>query len=267
LTKHTILFLAANPVRTDERALDREARAIQVELERSGFRDSFELVIRWAAEPLDLLRELRKLKPAIVHFSGHSDRAGLRFPASSGEIHVVPFAAIAETFEAAGASVRLIVLSACDCTPSAKALLSHIDCIVGISDALSKDVVSAFVIGFYGALGEYESVGAAYQHGNAAISLMGAKDTERPWFWVRKGVDAAQLILAPAPSHSTQDARVTERVSSVVNAKQPRQRGRIVHAMAPILALLILFAAWRETRTQQHSMALAISDSRTCPMR
>jgi hypothetical protein len=69
--KHTILFLAANPLGTDRLALDREARAIQVELERSGFRDRFELVTRWAAEPLDLLRELRKLKPTVVHFSGH----------------------------------------------------------------------------------------------------------------------------------------------------------------------------------------------------
>jgi hypothetical protein len=59
LSKHTILFLAANPVGTSELALGREARAIQAELERTGFRSSFEFVTRWAAEPLDLLRELR----------------------------------------------------------------------------------------------------------------------------------------------------------------------------------------------------------------
>src|SRR6185295_8602809 len=78
LTKHTILFLAANPLGTDRLALDREARAIPVELERSGFRDSFELETRWAVEPLDLLRELRKLKPTVVHFSGHGGRGGDR---------------------------------------------------------------------------------------------------------------------------------------------------------------------------------------------
>jgi hypothetical protein len=39
MTKHTILFLAANPLGTDRLALDQEARAIQVELERSGHRD------------------------------------------------------------------------------------------------------------------------------------------------------------------------------------------------------------------------------------
>jgi hypothetical protein len=40
-------------------------RAIQTELERSGFRERFEFVTRWAAEPLDLLRALRKLKPTV----------------------------------------------------------------------------------------------------------------------------------------------------------------------------------------------------------
>jgi hypothetical protein len=70
----TILFLAANPRGTDRLALDREARVIQIELERAGYRDCFELVTRWAVEPLDLLHELRKLKPTVVHFSGHGSR-------------------------------------------------------------------------------------------------------------------------------------------------------------------------------------------------
>src|SRR5215470_10947811 len=101
LTKHTILFLAANPVGTDRLALDKEARAIQVALERSGFRDSFELVTRWAAEPLDLLRELRKLKPTIVHFSGHgtSHAAGARGDAEGTHRDVVVQAAPSDLAE------------------------------------------------------------------------------------------------------------------------------------------------------------------------
>src|SRR5215471_12411219 len=70
MKKHTILFVAANPSGTDQLALDRESRAIQVELERSGHRDQIEFVTRWAAEPLDLLRELRRLRPTVVHFAG-----------------------------------------------------------------------------------------------------------------------------------------------------------------------------------------------------
>jgi len=55
-------------------SLGREARSIQVELERTGWRDRFDFLTRWAVEPLDLLRELRKLKPTVVHFSGHGSR-------------------------------------------------------------------------------------------------------------------------------------------------------------------------------------------------
>jgi len=69
--KHVILFLAANPNGTDRLALDHEARSIHEELRRSSFRDRFEFVTRWWAEPLDLLREVRELRPTVVHFSGH----------------------------------------------------------------------------------------------------------------------------------------------------------------------------------------------------
>src|SRR5262245_16594113 len=47
--KHVILFLAANPSDTGRLALDREAHAIHIELRRSGYRDRFDFVTRWAA--------------------------------------------------------------------------------------------------------------------------------------------------------------------------------------------------------------------------
>jgi len=223
--KHTILFLAANPLGTDRLALDREARAIQVELERSGFRDRFELVTRWAAEPLDLLRELRKLKPTIVHFSGHGasgttaghhlepasrrdvvgepghgdePRHGLFFQSSDGRPQLVSTAALEETFGAAGASVKLVVLSACYSEPQAEALLAHVDCVVGMSGSLSDDAARSFAIGFYGGLGERESVAAAFKQGCAAISLEGLREADRPQIKVRAGIDAARLVLAAA---------------------------------------------------------------------
>jgi tetratricopeptide (TPR) repeat protein len=205
MTKHIILFLAANPQGANRSgldpqarrvALDQEASAIQKELKRSGYRDRFELVTRWAAEPHDLLRELRALKPTVVHFSGHGGQEGLFFQAPNGDARVVAPAAIAETFGVAGGSVKLVVLSACYSTEPAEALLAHVDCIVGISGALSDDMARAFAIGFYGALGEQESVAAAYRHGNAAISLEGLAEADRPQLRVRAGADAARIVLA-----------------------------------------------------------------------
>lgn len=48
MTRHNILFLAANPGGMDPRALDREARSSRVELKGSGYPDRFEFQTRWA---------------------------------------------------------------------------------------------------------------------------------------------------------------------------------------------------------------------------
>ena len=78
--RHVILFLAANPPGTLRLSLDEEAHSVHVELRRSGYRDRFDFVTRWATEPLDLLRELREMKPTVVHFAGHGGGVSRRRP-------------------------------------------------------------------------------------------------------------------------------------------------------------------------------------------
>src|ERR1041385_3966532 len=176
MRKHTILFMAANPVETDRLALDREAREIQVELARSRWRGSFELVTRWAAEPMDLLRELRRLAPTVVQFSGHGTRLareaapptvgmacdvvvdstepsaaacpGLYFQGPDGRPHLVSASALRDTFGAAGASVRLVLLNACYSEQAAEALLTHVDCVVGMVGSIGDAAARRFAVGF-----------------------------------------------------------------------------------------------------------------------
>lgn len=223
LSKHVILFLAANPAGTDRLALDEEARAIQEELERSGHRDKFELVTRWAVRPMDLLRELRKLKPTIVHFSGHGGRgaarpnasahrdagdeigesgdgdsgtAGLYFQGPDGGPRLVSTEALQKTFGAAGSSVRLVVLNACYGDAQVDALLAHVDCVVGMNGVITDEAARSFAIGFYGGLGEQQSVAASYNQGCAAITLEGSRESDRPQLRARVGVYADRLVVA-----------------------------------------------------------------------
>jgi two-component system nitrogen regulation response regulator GlnG len=262
LSKHIILFLAANPVGTTELALGREARAIQEELERSGQRDRFEFVTRWAVQPLDLIRELRKLKPTVVHFTGHggsggrqqgagpyrdvvtepggddgtddSDHKGrLFFQGSDGRPQLVGPAAFQETFGAAGTSVKLVVLNACYSNAHAEALLVHIDCVVGMSSSLRDNVARTFAIGFYGGLGERQSVAAAYLQGCAAISLEEPPNGQRPQLKVRDGVDANQVVLGetnaidlgrPIPAYP--DAEVEQLSKRLEGARERRDKLR-----------------------------------------
>jgi len=245
MRKHPILFLAANPSGTDRLALDQEARAIQVELERSRWRDCFEFVTRWAAEPLDLLRELRKLQPTVVQFSGHGGHRaagvpsssvgyrdvdaglgphgggecpGLFFQGANGAARIVSAAALRDTFGAAGASVKLVVLNACYSEAAAEALLAHVDAVVGMAGSIRDTAARSFAIGFYGGLGERASVEAAHKGGCAAIGLEGLPDGDRPRLRVRLGVDPATLILAAL---STTEAR-----SSATQRRPPGPRQR-----------------------------------------
>jgi hypothetical protein len=159
MKKHTILFLAANPLGTSEAALADEARAIQAELDLAGHRDRFEFVTRWGIQPLDLLRELRKLKPTVVHFTGqrsrsavdtspagdmqHDDRVdglaidrahprqhGMLFRGPDNRPFFVPTTALEGAFNAAGKSVQVVVLNACYSDPQAEALTAQVDCVV-----------------------------------------------------------------------------------------------------------------------------------------
>lgn len=232
---HTILFLAANPIRTDPRALAQEVRAIQMELERSGHRDCFKFEICLAATPLDLLREIRRLKPTVVHFSGYSgqDRGseirpdpllhqdvgstldadtnerqhGLYFEGPDGRPHFVPTQALDDLFDAAGKSVKLVVLNACYSDIQAAALASRVDCVVGMGGTIRGDAARNFAIGFYGGLGECESIAAAYKQGRVAVSLERLSDGDSPRLKVREGVDASQLILATSSRRGVRSAK------------------------------------------------------------
>jgi hypothetical protein len=68
-----------------------------------------------------------------------------------------------------------------------------------MSGSIRDDAARTFAIGFYGGLGERESIASAYKQGCAAISLQGLPDRDRPQLAVRDGVDASELILAAHP--------------------------------------------------------------------
>jgi hypothetical protein len=213
--KHTILCLAADSTGADGSIqLGRQASAIRKELECSGARDRFEVVTQLAAEPMDLLRVFRKLKPTVVYFvsSGQEtaeyrygqalvgDRfGGLFFRGRGGRPQFLSPSAVEETFGAAGRSVRLVVMSGCYVDLQAAALLSHVDCVVGTRGTVQPEVALVYAIGFMGALGDHESIAAAHKQACAAISLEGLGGGDAPQLKVRQGVDPGRIVLAAEP--------------------------------------------------------------------
>lgn len=194
--KHTILFLAANPVTTDSLALAEEARTIQDEIDRRGHTGCFAFEPRLAAQPHDLLRHLRALRPAIVHFSGHGHEDGLLFQGVDGLPIAVPAEAIARTFAAIDLMPQLVVLNACYSKSQAEALRGHVDCVVGMTAKIGDSAARSFAMGLYGGLAHGDSVASACQQGCAAIALEGLADQDQPQLIARDGVDVRSLAFA-----------------------------------------------------------------------
>lgn len=195
-----VLFLTANPAGTQPLQLDEEIRQITAKVRAAEYRDSLELVSRWAVRPDDLLQALLELKPHVVHFSGHgSPAAELILLDDRGNSKPVSKEALIHLFRILRDNVRVVVLNACYSRPQAEALAQTIDCTVGMNRPIGDQAAIVFAASFYRALGFGRSVQEAFELGRAALLLEGIPEDQTPELLTRPGVDAAGLVLIPPP--------------------------------------------------------------------
>ncbi len=202
-----VLFLAANPAGTQPLQLDEEIRQITAKVRAAEYRDSLELVSRWAVRPDDLLQALLEVKPDVVHFSGHgSSAAEIIVIDERGDPKPVSKEALVHLFRTLKDNVRVVVLNACYSRPQAEAIAETIDCTIGMNWAIGDAAAIVFTGSFYRALGFGRSVQEAFELGRAALLLEGIAGATTPELLARNGVDASSLILI-APPPAPADAR------------------------------------------------------------
>jgi hypothetical protein len=190
-TKVKIMFLAANPKDTSQLRLDEEIREIHLKIRAAEFRDSFDLMSRWAVRPLDLLQALNEVQPDVVHFSGHgAPSTELILEDDAGNAKPVSAVALASLFTNLKDNVRLVVLNACHSEAQAQAISEQIDCTVGMNAAIGDEAAVVFACTFYGALAFGRSVGQAFEQGRTALLLQGIPEENTPLLLSRPGADA-----------------------------------------------------------------------------
>jgi hypothetical protein len=181
-----ILLLGANPAGTSRLRLDREARAIEDALRGAPGDRRFELIQGWASSSLDLQQDLFGHRPEVVHFAGHGGAAGelaleaQRFrdlvrtgeggPSAPGRGGMMAsISALVRLIAHAPGRIRCVVLNACHSAALAAAVAEHVDCAVGMTTAVPDDGAVGFAWGFYHALGQGESVAAAFGLASAQL--------------------------------------------------------------------------------------------------
>src|SRR5262245_57253262 len=109
-----VLFLASNPEHTDQLAIEHEFNEVRRTLDATSHRDGFERVAWMSAESWDLLEPLRRVKPSVLHLTGHGFREpngkgkrGFVFHGKNGTPQRVPWRAVGEAILAAGDWLQL----------------------------------------------------------------------------------------------------------------------------------------------------------------
>ena len=167
-----ILILESNP--RGDLALNQEIRDLEGVVKRSRNRDQFEIKIGLAVRREDLQELLLDYEPQIVHFCGHgAGEQGLVLQTAAGQEQLVPTDALSSLFELFADRVECILLNACYSEVQANAIVTHINYVVGMSQAIRDDAAIAFATGFYRALGYGRSIAQAYKFGCNAIQFSG----------------------------------------------------------------------------------------------
>jgi hypothetical protein len=161
-----VLFLAANPERTPRLRLDEEIRDIQEAVRKSEHRDQLVLIQEWAVRVKEIQEYFMRHKPAIVHFSGHGESNEIIF-----EDKPVAADTLSNFFSLYKETIRCVLLNACDSEPQARAIAEHIDCVIGMSSAITDEAAKCFSRMFYLALGEGRDLKAAFDTGCMQIKL------------------------------------------------------------------------------------------------
>src|SRR5262245_15884507 len=163
MTKVKVLFLAANPAGTQPLQLDEEIRQITAKVRAAEYRDSLELVSRWAVRPDDLLQALLEVKPHVVHFSGHGSSAQeLILLDDQGNPKPVSQEALVHLLRTLKDNIRVVVLNACSTQPQAKAIARIIDSVIGMNRPIGDEAAIVFAASFYRAVGFGRSVKEAF---------------------------------------------------------------------------------------------------------
>lgn len=195
-TKIKAIFFASNPKDQTQLRLDEEIRLIEQKLRASTYRDSVQLVSRWAVRPDDLLQSLNEHKPQIVHFSGHgTDTGEIVFLDPEGNAKRVTREAIAMLMKTMADNIQVVVFNACFSEGQAEAVTEHIDIAIGMNDSIGDEAARIFSAQFYSAIGFGRSVQEAFMQAKTALMLEGIPEESTPVIFTRVGIDPHDVIL------------------------------------------------------------------------
>ncbi len=157
-----ILMLTANPAGTTKLNLDKEYARIAEKLQNN--RDAFHLTVKKAVNRTEFKEFTETLKPAILHFSGHSEKGGnsgglIVQNDDKNDYEMISPSTLHELFDyfKGEFAMQAVVLNACFSEEQAAAIAQHVPYVIGTTTEINDEHAISFSTGFYFKLANSES--------------------------------------------------------------------------------------------------------------
>lgn len=190
-----ILFVAAGPSDEARLRLDAEHRDIRSRIQSSTERDRVSLVPVLAARATDLIDELNRHRPDVLHVAGHGGPTGIALEDQDGMARDVSTDELTRLVAVADKRLRLVVLNACESATHAEPLVRHVDAAIGMTRSIGDTAARELSAQLYSSLAEGVPLGRAFEQACLQVALAGLRDDQTPALFVRAGLRPDSVVF------------------------------------------------------------------------
>jgi DNA-directed RNA polymerase specialized sigma24 family protein len=232
----TVLVWGASPIDRSELLLSVEFDAIRDAVQRSTYRDEFEIHVSEQTQAIELIQDLLTHHPRLLHFSGHGRPSGelILEDADRGGVPVEPDT-LGEVLARFEDDLAVVVLAACWSQVQASAVNLHIPIVVGMDGEVGDTATLSFAAIFYHALGEGKAVTEAFELARAQLAFTAPDLHRHARILVRPGT--GDLVVAGPGSDGSGDgsAAGSEEREQLVTAAFHAHYGPLVRLVSTLL--------------------------------
>lgn len=179
LKSHVALVLNSTPDDQSRIRVDKEAAMLQEKLESvTTTGGPLTIVNRWAVRLDQIQKELLRVNPSILHFSGHGDTGVLVFEDFDGMSRTLDADVFSSIVRAYG-GLECIVLNACYSDGVARACAPFVQCVIGSNHEIDDSLAPKFTYAFYQAIAYGRSYANAFEMGRNEVATANQREASK----------------------------------------------------------------------------------------
>lgn len=190
-----VLFVAAGPEDEARLRLDAEHRDIRNRIRSSTGREQVVLEAALAARPADLIDELNRLRPTILHLAGHGGPTGIALEDENGHAVDVTTDQLSHLVASADPALRVVVLNSCESSRQAAPLVEYVDSAIGMTREIGDDAARVFAAQLYSSMAEGVALPRAFEQARLQVNLVGLDEDQTPRLFTRRGISGDDLVF------------------------------------------------------------------------